>query len=241
MPIKINLALPVYGAAYKSVFVRSLFAALTHNSLSSYAFTLSEIEYTDIPFSRNYLLTNFYYNKPDCSHILMIDSDMGFSPDLIAAMLALDKPVVGSLYPRRLVDLRKLHSLSTLPFDKAFAQSLDFIGTVVEPRQEIGGFVRVWSCGTGIFVVSRDCVTAMIEKLPETVDRSRYRRNKYTAQFQNFLTPFTKIVTPELDLPDDFSFCYRWAEQCGGEIWASYDRKIAHAGDLTVSAAYSDL
>ncbi|MER8753565.1 hypothetical protein NKH57_30975 [Mesorhizobium sp. M1050] len=53
MPIKINLALPVYGAAYKSVFVRSLFAALTHNSLSSYAFTLSEIEYTDIPLSWN--------------------------------------------------------------------------------------------------------------------------------------------------------------------------------------------
>ncbi|WP_292632808.1 autotransporter outer membrane beta-barrel domain-containing protein [Mesorhizobium sp.] len=51
------------------------FSRLTHKSLSSYAFTLSEIEYTDIPFSRNYLLTNFYCNKPDCSHILMIDSD----------------------------------------------------------------------------------------------------------------------------------------------------------------------
>lgn len=35
MPIKINLALPVYGAAYKSVFVRSLFAALTHKSCSA--------------------------------------------------------------------------------------------------------------------------------------------------------------------------------------------------------------
>ncbi|MER9306441.1 ANP1/MMN9/VAN1 family protein [Mesorhizobium sp. M0293] len=241
MPIKINLALPVYGAAYKSVFVRSLFAALTHNSLSSYAFTLSEIEYTDIPFSRNYLLTNFYYNKPDCSHILMIDSDMGFSPDLIAAMLALDKPVVGTLYPRRRIDLRKLHSLSTLPFDKALARSLEFVGTIIEPRQEMGGFVRVSLCGTGIFLVSRDCVTRIIEKLPETVNRSRYRNNKYAPQFKSFLTPFSKIVTPDVDLPTDFSFCHRWAQQCGGEIWASYDRKVAHAGDLTVSAAYSDL
>ncbi|WP_095080735.1 hypothetical protein [Mesorhizobium sophorae] len=241
MPIKINLALPVYGAAYKSVFVRSLFAALTHKSLSSYAFALSEIEYTDIPFSRNYLLTNFYHNKPDCSHILMIDSDMGFAPELIAAMLALDKPVVGTLYPRRLVDLRKLHSLSKLPFDKAFARSLEFLGTIIEPREEMGGFVRVSLCGTGIFLVSRDCVTTIIEKLPETVNRSRYRNNKYTAQFESFLTPFSKIVTPDVDLPTDFSFCHRWAQQCGGEIWASYNRKVAHAGDLTVSAAYSDL
>ncbi|MGX5828485.1 hypothetical protein [Mesorhizobium sp. 43Arga] len=239
--MKINLALPVYGAAYKSVFVRSLFAALTHKSLSSYTFTLSEIEYTDIPFSRNYLLTNFYYNKPDCSHILMIDSDMGFSPDLIAAMLALKKPVVGTLYPRRLVDLRKLHSLSQLPFDKAFARSLEFVGTVIEPRQEMNGFVRVSLCGTGIFLVSRDCVTKIIEKLPETVNRSRYKNNKYTAQFESFLTPFSKIVTPDVDLPTDFSFCHRWAHQCDGEIWASYDRKVAHAGDLTVSAAYSEL
>ncbi|TPL88510.1 hypothetical protein [Mesorhizobium sp. B2-3-12] len=241
MPIKINLALPVYGAAYKSVFVRSLFAALTHKSLSSYAFTLSEIEYTDIPFSRNYLLTNFYYNKPDCSHILMIDSDMGFSPDLIAAMLALEKPVVGTLYPRRLVDLRKLHSLSKLPFEKAFARSLEFVGTIIEPRQEMRGFVRVSLCGTGVFLVSRDCVTEIIEKLPETVNRSRYKNNKYTAQFDSFLTPFSKIVTPDVDLPTDFSFCHRWAQQCGGEIWACFDRKVAHAGDLTVSAAYSEL
>ncbi|MBZ9683613.1 hypothetical protein FJ872_12865 [Mesorhizobium sp. B2-5-9] len=241
MPIKINLALPVYGAAYKSVFVRSLFAALTHKSLSSYAFTLSEIEYTDIPFSRNYLLTNFYYNKPDCSHILMIDSDMGFSPDLIAAMLALEKPVVGTLYPRRLIDLRRLHSLSKLPFDKAFARSLEFVGTIIEPRQEMSGFVRVSLCGTGVFLVSRDCVTEIIEKLPETVNRSRYKHNKYSAQFDSFLTPFSKIVTPDVDLPTDFSFCHRWAQQCGGEIWASFDRKVAHAGDMTVSAAYSEL
>ncbi|MBZ9974001.1 hypothetical protein [Mesorhizobium sp. BR-1-1-10] len=241
MPTKINLALPVYGAAYKSVFVRSLFAALTHKGLSSYAFTLSEIEYTDIPFSRNYLLTNFYYNKPDCSHILMIDSDMGFSPDLIAAMLALEKPVVGTLYPRRLIDLRKLHSLSKLPFQKAFARSLEFVGTIIEPRQEMSGFVRVSLCGTGVFLVSRDCVTEIIEKLPETVNRSRYKNNKYTAQFDSFLTPFSKIVTPDVDLPTDFSFCHRWAQQCGGEIWASFDRKVAHAGDMTVSAAYSEL
>ncbi|MBZ9747596.1 hypothetical protein LB516_20300 [Mesorhizobium sp. CO1-1-7] len=241
MPTKINLALPVYGAAYKSVFVRSLFAALTHKSLSSYAFTLSEIEYTDIPFSRNYLLTNFYYNKPDCSHILMIDSDMGFSPDLIAAMLALEKPVVGTLYPRRLIDLRRLHSLSKLPFEKAFARSLEFVGTIIEPRQEMSGFVRVSLCGTGVFLVSRDCVTEIIEKLPETVNRSRYKNNKYTAQFDSFLTPFSKIVTPDVDLPTDFSFCHRWAQQCGGEIWASFDRKVAHAGDMTVSAAYSEL
>ncbi|TPL74039.1 hypothetical protein [Mesorhizobium sp. B2-3-15] len=241
MPTKINLALPVYGAAYKSVFVRSLFAALTHKSLSSYAFTLSEIEYTDIPFSRNYLLTNFYYNKPDCNHILMIDSDMGFSPDLIAAMLALEKPVVGTLYPRRLIDLRRLHSLSKLPFEKAFARSLEFVGTIIEPRQEMSGFVRVSLCGTGVFLVSRDCVTEIIEKLPETVNRSRYKNNKYTAQFDSFLTPFSKIVTPDVDLPTDFSFCHRWAQQCGGEIWASFDRKVAHAGDMTVSAAYSEL
>ncbi|TRC86903.1 hypothetical protein FJV80_14680 [Mesorhizobium sp. WSM4310] len=241
MPGKINLALPVYGAAYKSIFVRSLFATLTHKSLSGYAFSLSEIEYTDIPFSRNYLLTNFYYNKPDCSHILMIDSDMGFSPGLIGAMLELNKPVVGTLYPRRVIDLQKLHALSALPFEKAYAQSLEFLGTVIEPRQEMGGFVRVESCGTGIFLVSRDCIGEMIEKLPEAINRGRYRNNKYTARFENFLTLFSKIVTPDVDLPTDFSFCHRWVKQCGGEIWACYDRKIAHAGDMTVSAAYSDL
>lgn len=130
----------------------------------------------------------------------MIDSDMGFSPDLTAAMLALDKPVVGTLYPRRLVDLRKLHSLSKLPSTRP-SQSLELLGTIIEPRQEMGGFVRVLLCGTGIFLVSGDCVTRIVDKLPETVNRSRYRINKYAAQFESFLTPFSKIVTPDVDLP----------------------------------------
>lgn len=240
MPSKINLALPVYGAAYKSVFVRSLFATLTHKSLAGCSFSLSEVEYTDMPLSRNYLLTNFYYRKTDCTHMLMLDSDMGYPPDLIAAMLALDKPVVGTLYPRRQIDLRRLHSLSAMPFEKAVANSVEFLGKVIEPREEKDGFVRVSMCGTGIFLVSRACVTTMIEKMPEIVDTTIYSNRQYTNQFDRFLTPFNKIKTPEIDLPTDFSFCRRWTD-CGGEIWARHDRRIAHAGDLIVSAAYSEI
>ncbi|TPJ41395.1 hypothetical protein [Mesorhizobium sp. B2-6-5] len=51
MPIKINLALPVYGAAYKACSFAASSRTLPARAVQS------EIEHTDIPFSRNYLLT----------------------------------------------------------------------------------------------------------------------------------------------------------------------------------------
>jgi hypothetical protein len=241
MKHKINLALPVYGSSYRSEFVRSLFGSLTSAGLANYSFVLSEIDCNDIVYARNYLLSNFFYRQQDCSHVLMVDNDMGFAPDVIPAMLTLNKPVVGAIYPKRSINLRKLHSLSALPFEKAVARSLDFVGTIKQPSQTRDGFVRMTDCGTGVLLISRDCVAEMIERLPEIVGTSRIRATSNAASLDPFLRPFDRIKVEHRELSEDFSFCHRWAEQCGGEIWACYDRRFSHVGSLTVVSAYSDL
>lgn len=241
MKHKINLAMPVYGSVFRAEFTRSLYTALTDKRLADLSFVFSEIDYSDLAVSRNYLLSNFFFNKKDCSHILMVDSDMGFSPDLIPAMLALSKPVVGVLYPKRIIDLQKLHSLSDLPFEKALARSLEFVGAIHETRQTSGSFVRMDWCGGGILLISRACVEQMIAKLPEIMDQTDFLAHPFAPRFKAFLTPFDKIKASQKELSEDLSFCHRWTEQCEGEIWACYDRKISHVGSLTVVAAYSDL
>jgi hypothetical protein len=170
----------------------------------------------------------------------MIDCDMGFPPDLVPAMLALDKPVVGAIYPRRGLDLRKLHSLSDMPFEKAMAMAVDFIGTPYEPRQVLGGFMRMQICGAGVLLISRACVERMIEAIPDIVDTARFRSYPFAPMFTSYLTAFDRIETPAAALSEDVSFCRRWVEQCGGEIWASFDRRIDHVVQLTLSAALSD-
>jgi hypothetical protein len=240
MRAKINVAMPVYGSQFRSAFVQSMFPLLLDGS-RQVGFSFSEIDYSDIVVARNYLISNFYFNKRDCSHILMVDCDMGFPAELIGAMLTFDKPVVGVIYPKRQVDLRKLHAQADTPYKRAFARSLDFIGSIRQPRTISGGFARMEWCGAGILLISRECVDAMVAALPEIVDGSTFRSYAFGPRFEKFLTPFDKIRTSVAELPEDRAFCSRWVDRCGGEIWACCDREISHVGTLTISAAYSDL
>ena len=64
------------------------------------------ISYAYVGEARNALLTH-WYDKSDSTHLLFVDADMGFEPQLIADMLALDKPIVGVIYTKRQIDLQK--------------------------------------------------------------------------------------------------------------------------------------
>ena len=75
---KLNIAIPAYKGEYSAAYVRSFYSLLTVAPSMGLRFSFSEIDYSDIVTSRNYLLSNFFYNKTDCSHLLFLDADMGF-------------------------------------------------------------------------------------------------------------------------------------------------------------------
>jgi hypothetical protein len=39
-------------------------------------------------------------------------------------------------------------------------------------------------------------------------------------------------------LSEDVSFCSRWREGCGGEIWANINHKISHVGPFDFHMRY---
>jgi len=236
---KITIATPAYRDEYSGAYVRSLFALLSAAARSNISFAFSEIDYADIVTARNYLISHFYFNQPESTHLLFLDNDMGFPPRLIQHMVLLDQPVVGVLYPRRQVDFRRLHGASGSDFDRAYNQALDFIG---EPR-EAGArsdFVEVDACGTGIMLIARECVRTMIEKCPEIVDHKRFRRMPFGGKFKAFLTPFNKVELDDAELSEDFSFCWRWRVRCGGKIFANLSQPVQHVGKMTVEGRYLD-
>src|SRR5690242_2717596 len=62
---------------------------------------ISTLSYPDIGELRDMAVTIWYDAMPDVSHILFIDSDMGFPPEAVLDMLMFDEPVVGAIYPQR--------------------------------------------------------------------------------------------------------------------------------------------
>lgn len=173
-------------------------------------------------------------------HILFIDDDMGYESALIYEMLNLRKDYVGVIAPKRHIDLKKLHALSKENFTKALAMSSGFVGNpgAVNANDK---FVEVSSCGAGILLLSRDCITTMIRSCPEIVDHKRYKKMQFPNKFNQFITPFNKIELEDREMSEDISFAYRWTNNCGGKIYASIARNIQHCGDIVVDAKYSDL
>ena len=237
---KVDIATPSYGSQYAGVYVRSLYKLLTQPRLREVQFAFSYIDYADIVVARNYLISNFYFNKPDCSHILFWDDDMGFEPELVEAMLALGKDVVGAVYPKRAIALDRLHSSHDQPFPTAHARACDFIGDFAPVTVRDQPFMRMNQIGTGVMLISRNCLDVMVSKLPEIVDNKRFKKLGFANVFKTFITPFNKVELDDRELSEDFSFCHRWVKQCQGEIYASVVHPVEHVGQFTVKARYAD-
>lgn len=237
-PRKINIATPSYRSSYSGEYVSSLFALLQGGERAGYRFSFSSIDYVDNVASRNFLISNFYFNQADCDAMLMIDDDMGFDPDMVFAMLGLGEDVVGCLYPKRRIDLRRLHAAGSKDFETARREAMEPVGLPHAPQERRGDFLRVAACGTGILVITRNCVSRMVAAMPELVDAEAFRRMPFGDRLSSYFMAFDKIRTPNHELPVDFSFCKRWTDNCGGAVWAATSHDVRHVGQFVYETRF---
>src|SRR5947209_6844141 len=59
---------------------------------------ITTMSFPDIAELRAMALTVWYDAMPQYSHLLFVDSDMGFGSDLVLDMLLFDEPLVGTIY-----------------------------------------------------------------------------------------------------------------------------------------------
>lgn len=188
---------------------------------------ISTLSFPDIAELRNMVLTIWYDTMPQCSHLLFIDADMGFSPDLVLDMLLFDEPLVGAVYPQR-----------KLPLSWAGSGT----GEPVTARR--GNFMLVEGVGFGCTLIRRDLPKIMLEKMPELVDTRLHLHpagdTLRNAGANRMIRAFEKLDVPDRGLiSEDLSFCIRW-KQCGGQTWAAIGHKMSHVGPFDFSARYLD-
>ena len=96
--IKISIATPAFGEVFYTPYVQALLKLQRMADQRKWSIRHMAISYAYVGEARNALLTH-WYDKSDSTHLLFIDADMGFQPQLIADMLALDKPITASSTP----------------------------------------------------------------------------------------------------------------------------------------------
>ncbi len=229
MKPQIFACIPAYGGAVVSEFLMSAIRLQEACDKADIMIKFGTLSFPDITEVRN-IFTSIWFDKTTASHMLQIDSDMSFEPQLIFDMLDADKPLVG------IVPVKKKYPI-------------EFVGRASDhpPGQEtiVNGFMKVDGVGAGILLIAREVIGEMLMQMPDIVDP--YPLHLHPAselirgqELTRLLRPFDPIVNMEIGrLSEDLSFSQRWL-RCGGEVWANISSPVGHIGRHEFKAVYAD-
>lgn len=250
----IMIAQPTTGTVVSQTvgFLAGLFQALTGQGIH---WGYRQLALSDIAFSRNIFASNLIASN-EFTHLLFIDSDMGFLPETILEMLEFDKPLTAVACPKRFLAWDHLVRLAAAeavkPEDKRLTVSglVDFamdynVSTKTFDgsdwaAERDGKFLRVPAVGTGIMLIHRDVFEIMLAK-GAARPRPGHTPSMLIegAPYCDFFSPLT-VPDESLIESEDISFCKRWVEDCGGEIWVDIESRVLHYGLRGHAGRYHD-
>lgn len=139
----VQIAIPCYGGILHECVMTSIvkFAILAQRL--GMAFSLDTmLNESLVQRARNHLVAKFLENNV-ATHLMFIDSDIGFQPEHIIRLLLHDKDIVGGLYPKK-----------SLPTDFVVNVSPDAVneaGQIIS----VDGLIPVSRLGTGFMMIKR--------------------------------------------------------------------------------------
>lgn len=228
MAHKVFIFVPAFGQTITATTFLATHALQQHLGSKSVGGGISTLSFPDIAELRSMALTIWYDAMPDSSHLLFVDADMGFPPEMVTDMIMFDEPIVGTVYPQRKMPL-------------SWAGSGNGGGTT----ERRGNFMAVEGVGMGCTLIRRDLVTRMLEQMPELVDTRLHLHpageTMRRAGANRLIRCFEKLDVPDRGvISEDLSFCIRW-NQCGGKVWAAIGYRISHVGPFDYAGRYLDI
>jgi len=187
---KLFLAVPMYGGQSAGMFTRSVLdlAAMcaVHGVVLQVYFLFNESLITR---ARNYCVDEFM--RSGATHLMFIDSDIGFDPRDVLALLAMADDaspydVIGGPYPKKCISWEKIK----LAVDKGVADAdpnvLErFVGDYVfNPRHNTGSIplnqpVEVMELGTGFMLIRRKTFEDYFKAYPALFYRPDHVRTEH--------------------------------------------------------------
>ncbi len=247
--MKVLIATPAYGGVVHAAYHEAVLATVLYfqQNFPGFSFESRTLSLSVISTARN-VFASMALNDTSFTHLLFIDADMGFSPSLIARMLAFTKPITGIVAPQRRLDYEAYHEARRHTDNPAIAKVIgnDYVGDGSEilrgadgEIEVVDGFVRVSHIGTGIMLIERRVLEMMRDRFPQLwlpVAGEKMRRIGLTG---GLLQCFDPVRDKDgIGLGEDVSFCLRWSHELKGEIWANIDEPIVHVGQDSYTGHY---
>lgn len=160
---------------------------------------------------RNKILESFW--ESECTHLLCIDSDLGWPAEAVLAMLETDKEFVAGVYPAR--------GDSDLFL---FRPALNENGSIINENH----LLKMEYIPSGFMLLKRSLIQKMRNKFPELKFEPK---NKFAVNANAGYCLFDTQVWEGEFWGEDYVFCRR-AREAGAEIWVDPLIQFEHAGTL---------
>lgn len=250
---KIFLATPMYGGQCAGMFTRSvadLSALCNHYGIQLQIYFL--FNESLITRARNYCADEFL--RSDCTHLMFIDSDIGFNPNDVIALLAMadddsEYDVIGGPYPKKCISWEKIK----MAVDKGAADenpnNLErYVGDYVfNPKNgsgniPIGEPCEVREIGTGFMMIRRKTFEVYAEKFPELSYKPDHVRTEAFDGSREIHAYFDCIIDPrdKRYLSEDYMFCYN-VQEAGMKVWFCPWMQMNHVGSYIFGGSLADL
>ena len=250
---KLFLATPMYGGNCVGMYTRAVadlaaICAKYQIPLQLY-FLFNESLITR---ARNYCADEFL--RSDATHMLFIDSDIGFNPQDVLALLAMqdddsEYDVIGAPYPKKCISWEKIK----MAVDKGVADEdpnklEKFVGDYVfNPRNgqreiPIGEPVEVMEMGTGFMMIRRKTFDKYKEVFPHLHYKPDHIRTDAFDGSREIMAYFDCIIDPvsKRYLSEDYMFCYN-VQKAGMKVWFCPWMQTQHVGTYVFGGSLADL
>ena len=207
--VRLQIATPTIDGRPESAYSDSLAATERYmRDKGVYLEYLFERWNADICLARSNIISKFLTST--CTHLLMIDSDMGWKPTALDRLIYANKPLVAVAGPKKSYPLRFAASHVTADGQPA-PLTMDGATACAE----------VTSVGAAFMMIRKDCVEAMVKGYPEL---------RYTgADGHEAWALFLPVVEKGGYYAEDFSFCKRWRD-LGEKVYICPDVPLQHVG-----------
>ena len=251
---KLFVATPMYGGACAGMFAKStadLSALCTQYGIPLQFYYL--FNESLITRARNYCVDEFMRSGAD--HLMFIDSDIGFNPQDVIALMALQQQepdkydIIGGPYPKKCISWEKIK----LAVDKGIADEdpnvlEKFVGDYVfnpkggQQSIRIDEPVEVLEIGTGFMMITKDAFTKFNEKYPEYLYRPDHVRTEHFDGSREIMMYFQAEVDPKSKryLSEDYWFCQK-AQEANIRTWFCPWMKLQHVGSYIFGGSLADL
>ena len=229
------IATPMYGGVCNGIYAVGLLQMAgtmgQHNMNFRYAYMTNESLITR---GRNSLAQDFL--ETDCTHLMFIDSDIGFNPADIPLMVNADKDIICGLYPKKEINwlrVKEAVDLGVEPQDlhkHTGSFVVNLVGGAASATGKLGDPMQIENGGTGFMLIKREVFETLAPTVPE------YKNDMWAAvdpdnprMIKEF---FATSIDPESGnrlLSEDYHFC-KIARKAGFTVWAAPWAQLIHCG-----------